>query len=38
MGINYLDYLDEDLNYNRLEEHIHVSKHYLCDMKNSIER
>lgn len=37
MDINYLDYLDDDLNYDWLEQTIHVPKRYLRDMQNSIE-
>jgi len=37
MDINYLDYLDDDLNYDWLEQTIRVPKRYLRDMQNSIE-
>jgi len=37
MDIKYFDYLDDDLNYDCLEEAIRVPKWYLSDMQNPIE-
>lgn len=37
MDINYLDYLNVDINYDWLEETIRVPKRYLCYMQNPIE-
>lgn len=37
MDINYLDYLDVDINYDWLEEIIRVPKRYLRDKQNPIE-
>lgn len=37
MGINYIDYLDEDLNYDWLDEPIHVPKKIYVTCKTPLK-